>query len=111
MIADLLNVPQSLDSFGQWSFANQDHHMLVVNGILSQRGTTLTQYQLDPIPQDAVHNWLQRHQQAHNDINAVLGVQGNDISDIDFENLHLLQAWVRLHFNEHIQWSNVLGVF
>jgi hypothetical protein len=73
-------------------------------------GATLTTYVLDPIAGFDRDNWLRRHQTAHNDMNEVLGIAGNDLSDVDFKNPKELQAWINLHAQEHLQANDILRI-
>ena len=108
-IASMYSVPQSEADFMTFSFANQDHHRLVVTS-LNKQGYDLTTYQLDPVPTFDLATWLQRHQQAHNDLNSALGTTGTDLTDLDIKNKQQLSAWIFLHVQEHIQWQNKTGI-
>lgn len=70
----------------------------------------LTVYILDPIPDFDLQNWLRRHQQSHNDVNSALGVQGTDLTDVDFEKQDEREAWAELHAAEHVQWQEITGI-
>lgn len=60
----------------------------------------LFDYQLDPISFDDVTNWLARNQQAHDDFNQALGLNGVDLEGVDFTDQKQLQAWVYLVWQE-----------
>lgn len=111
-LATIFNSPREKTDRLIWSFANADHHLDVLNAIAKQKNILLARYLLDPIPDQplGMESWLQTHQQAHNDINGVLGVKGNDISDVEFNNEAQVLAWTWLHATEHYQWANILGV-
>lgn len=108
-LANLLNLRSEQD-LAPFAFANNDHHQLCVAKINTSLGLNLTVYILDPIPSFDTLNWLRRHQQAHNDINSFIGTQGVDLTDVDFKNNEQLEAWSELHYNEHLQWQESLGV-
>lgn len=108
-IANMYVVPQSEQDFMVFSFANQDHHTRLVKSLNGQ-GHDLTTYQLDPVPTFDLPTWLQRHQQAHNDMNATLGTVGSDLTNLDIKNPQQLSAWIFLHVQEHIQWQTKTGV-
>lgn len=108
----LANIPnlqdrQSLDVF---SFANQDHHRNVINHIAQTKSELLSTYDLDPINPEQFQTWLQLHQDSHNQINGVLGIQGVDLTSVDFRDQGEAAAWSRLHMNEHIQWQLKTGI-
>lgn len=110
MIADLLNIPQSPEDFFSFSFANAAHHTDVVVAIRAKGGATIAPVPLDPIPPTDFQTWLSTHQQHHILIDAALGVQGNDLLDLDLKDQKQVQTWFALHANEHFQWANILGV-
>ena len=107
-LANLLNVTER--DMTVFAFANADHHQLVADA-LKAKGTTVTRYILDPIPGFALKDWLRRHQTSHNDNNNALGVNGNDLTDVDFRKPEEAEAWARLHYTEHAAWASALGVY
>lgn len=110
-IGQLLNVDTD-ENFAGFSFANADHHTLVtqaINETLPQQ-RALTFYVLDPISELDLQNWLRRHQQSHTDINSALGIQGSDLTDVDFRNQEEREAWSELHWSEHQQWQAATGI-
>lgn len=109
-LVGLLNLPRTDREWSKWSFSNADGHTRIIEAILTQRSVQLDTYILDPIAQFDRDNWLRRHQTVHNDMNEILGIAGNDLSDVDFKNVKELQAWVNLHAQEHIQANALLGV-
>ena len=111
MIANLVNVPSTKQEFLIWSFANQDHHSQIVRAFASIFRQELTPYELDPIPEFDMAGWARRHQQAHNDFTTPLGIQANDLTDIDINDKENFEAFIQLHFQEHQQAADRLGVF
>lgn len=108
-IASLLNLTSPRD-FTAFSFANADHHMLALLKVNKTLGLNLTTYVLDPIPEFDTLNWLRRHQQAHTDLNNLLGIQGADLTDVDFKKQTEREAWAELHYFEHLQFQQSLGI-
>jgi len=110
MLANLFNVPAQATDFLVFSFANQDLHRRVNDKILAVTGIRPPDYILDPInPGDP--SWLYLHQAIHAAQNSVLGIAGNDLSDVDFNNPAQLASWIYLHANEHLQSSQKTGIF
>jgi hypothetical protein len=111
-IANLLNIPNKEDvhSFDFFSFSNMDQHRIVTEAILAKHNVGIELYPLDPIPFFALPDWLRLHQQSHNAINGVLGVDGVDLTSVDFQDEAEIGAWLRLHENEHVQWAERLGL-
>jgi len=112
MLATLFNVFRDRVGMNQFSFANADLHVRQNQAILEKTGLQLPTYVLDPISLDnnGRENWLQLHQDIHSRTNAVLGIAGNDLSDVDFNSPEQVAAWVWLHAQEHVQASNKLGL-
>lgn len=108
MIASLLNFSGNERLF--WSIANMDLHRRSVTQVFTTHSVSLTLYTLEPIPDNYQESWLQLHQQMHNDLNAVLGLSGNDFSSVDFNNKEELAWWLQLHFEEHRQQAEKLGI-
>ena len=82
MLANLYNVFNDIKGMQQFSFSNADLHTRQNAAILAQHGVDLSSYVLDPIPlETALPNWLQTHQEIHNQVNQVLGIAGNDLTE------------------------------
>ena len=108
MLASLFNIPKDATALSQFSFANADEHTQINLGILQKYSIQMPVYVLDPIPADR-GNWLETHQNVHNLMNAVLGIVGNDLSDVDFKKPNELSSWIWLHAQEHYQAAKILG--
>ena len=109
-IASLFNVPETGDFWNVWSFANQDHHRIVCDAIFKQKSQFLPLYILDPMPLSDLSDWGRNHQQAHNDVNSILGTPGFDLTGLDLDNAGQVAAFIRLHATEHQVWAQQLGV-
>ncbi len=110
MIAVLLNRPTDQQQLANFSFANQNHHDLVVTTLRALGSTQVNRYIMDPVSLEDMNNFLIRHQQSHNEINGVLGVAGNDLSSVNFRDVNSLESWLQLHFSEHQQWQTKTSV-
>lgn len=109
-LADLLNQPKSAEDWNLWGFAHRDQHLLILGGIRKKYSVSLTEYPLYPINLSAQAQWLDWNQQAHDDFNGVLGTQSSDLQQVDLSNPRLLQAWIWLHYQEHLTAAIGLGV-
>ena len=107
-LATLQNVPLNEQAFLMFSFVNADEHAKIVNKARDLLQVDLPSYILDPISFDDLQGWLQRHQQAHNEMDAVLGIRGADLTEVDLENPAQLAAWIWQHSQEHIQAATIL---
>lgn len=110
MLASLYNVFKDNIGLQQFSFANNDEHVRINEAVLKQRNIQLPTYILDPISASDPSNWLYMHQNIHNLMDSVLGIAGNDLSDVDFKNPEQLSSWIWLHAQEHYQAAQILGI-
>lgn len=101
MLAHLLVKPTSAAEWALFSWAHRDQHDQIRQVIQELGGPNLTEYQLDPIVLDRFQDFLAANQQTHNDMNGVLQLQGNDLSQLDPANQNETDAWIWLHFKEH----------
>lgn len=111
-LAALLNIPKSPEDWNWWSFNHRLEHDRLRQAIQSKTNGTvnLFQYQLDPIDFTDVTEWLARHQQAHDDFNEVLSLQGVDLEGADFSDSNQLQSWIYLQWQEHNTANVALGI-
>lgn len=109
MLAHLLNVPKTPEDWAVWGYAHRDQHQEIRQAIQTRFGVVQTEYPLDPIDLSNIHGFLEWNQQTHNDMNGALNTQGSDLSEVDPKDLNQLQAWIWLHYQEHITAANILG--
>ena len=109
-LANLFNMPESDEDFLVWSFSNQEQHAAIVSAIATQRKIFLNLFPMDPMPMHDLLAWAEIHQEQHNLENAVLGIAGVDLTDINFRDPGQLSAWLRLHGNEHMRAAAILGI-
>ena len=109
MLPCLLNAPRTDDDWARWSWHHRQSHDAIVAAI-NAKGGKLQTYQLDPIPVNAIADWLDRDQQAHNDMNSALGTQGADLTEVNFDNENETQAWIWLEYQEHFNVERALGI-
>ena|SRR5215475_2059911 len=111
-VLDLFNAPNPKDpaSMAIWSFANQAHHIDIRRVLFEQTGLTYDQFILDPFDPKEIDRWVYWHQNMHESQNALLGIQGYDLTGVDFEDPDGLKDWVYNHANEHYQAGQILGL-
>lgn len=97
----LFDITASGSSLEQFFFWNAQDHIEIHQAIQAQKGNNLFSRVLDPVDKQALDVWTELHQQTHNDINSVLGLSGNDLSDPDFSNPTKVREWMNLHAQEH----------
>lgn len=106
----LYNVPKDALDLQWWSFHHADEHILISREILRAKNKRIELYPIDPVPLIDVSNWLRRHQTMHNDVNAILGTNGSDLTSLDIENEDQVRAWIYLDAQEHYLWRQELGI-
>lgn len=109
MLAALLNAPTTPEEWQTWSWQHRLSHAAIL-GAAAAKGTFLTDYVLDPIPLAHIDDWLERNQQAHVDMDGLVGVQSVDLTDVDFNDARQVQAWIYLHWQDHTTVEQRLGV-
>lgn len=86
------------------------HHQAINTGIKVSRNIVPMLFQIYPFnPKDAP-NWLLQHQEQHNLQNAILGIGGQDLSILDFNDRKSIDAWTYLHWTEHQSAVTILGM-
>lgn len=107
-LANLFNVPRTEDERAAWSFSHMAHHRDINAAIYRLLAVALPEYILDPIDPNDSGQWEYQHQLMHDNENAILGIQGQDLTGIDWKNPQILEAWVFLNANEHYQAAEIL---
>ena len=110
MLANLYNIWKDNPGLQRFSFSNADEHYRIAKAIQKQYNVILPDYILDPINTEDPATWLNVHQNVHNLQNSVLGIAGNDISDVDFSKPDQVASWIWLHAQEHLQANLKLGI-
>mgnify|MGYP001615227794 CR=1 FL=1 len=108
----MLDLPTTPERLAQFSFSNQDSHFRITAAIFRQQKKSILVFPVDPIPSagQARQAWARAHQSWHNSQNAVLGIQGDDLTEVDFADMERLQSWIQQHFIEHYQAEAQLGI-
>lgn len=109
-VANLYNVPTDRQSRDIWSFSNADSHTQIILAIAAQFGKHLTPYVLDPLPDEDLATFLERHQTMHADMAAVTGIATNNYTAIDFNDPSLLTYYMQLHAAEHVATHTLLKI-
>lgn len=102
--------PESEDEWTAWSFNHAGNHYDILQAAFTSKGQNLNQYILDPMNPDDLGTWLYQHQVTHNQINALLGTQGNDLLNLDWRDPEQFASWLRLNGDEHVRISAALGI-
>lgn len=107
----LLSIPEkNARGIATWLFWHANDHLEIVQAIAKTTTTKPPVYVLDPANPDDVKGWALTHQQAHNDMNSALGLQGSDLTSIDFSKELELKAWLFINFMEHAAARQTIGI-
>ena len=109
-LASLANTPYDEDSLSQFSFAHMAHHRDIIRRIRELFSVELVEFSIDPFNPENAAVFGYQHQQMHNQMNSVLGISGNDLIEINWQDKGEREGWVFLNFSEHVQAGNKLGV-
>jgi hypothetical protein len=109
-IAGLYNVPGTPDEFAAWSFINMAHHRDINRAIYNLLNVTIEEFVLDPFNIREPGVWLYQHQLMHQRQNALLGIDGYNLLDVDLTKPEELAGWIYAHSNEHQQASDILRI-
>lgn len=109
-LANLYNVPVSDIDRAQWAFAHMAHHRDINLAIYNLIKVALPEYILDPVNPNDAEQWEYQHQLMHDNQNQILGIEGQDLTGIDWKNPNLLAGWIWLNAHEHVLASNILEV-
>lgn len=112
MIAALLNFEEDDQSF--FSHHNSEHHRAVAAAILKTKKISIPAYILNPMPKvkdtAGLQAWLEQHASLHDLTNQILGLENNQFDSVDLTKPSERASWLQLHFNDHWQWGQTLGV-
>lgn len=109
-VAAVFNVPVDDVSLAQWSFAHMANHRDILLAIYNNFHIALPEYALDPFDPTDETNWEYLHQQMHDQMNAVCGVEGNNLLLVDWQDENARAGWIQLNATEHRQVSDFLSV-
>ena len=109
-VASLANVPYDENTLREFSFSHMAHHRDIIRRIRELTNAELEEFPLDPFEPSNSAVWGYHHQQMHNQMNTILGISGNDLIEINWQDKGERESWVFLNFNEHVQASDKLGV-
>jgi hypothetical protein len=106
----LRNVPHTNEAWSQWAFDHRDSHDRIRDAIQKKFGVNLSDYQIEPISPSDMPKFLQNNSQLHGDMLGTLKLQSSDLEDIDLKDQKQLQSWIALHYEEHRDTENALGI-
>jgi hypothetical protein len=105
-IANLFFVPQTPEQEAAWSFSHLANHRDFIRTVQQKFGIVLPEYAIDPFGDDVAD----LHQTLHNDLDSLIGVQGFDLSEVNWKDPQQRAAWIFLNATLHQQEGAILGV-
>lgn len=108
-IAGLYNDFTTEEEKNVWAFTNASHHQQINDAIYRLNGIALPSFLLDPMD-PGNKTWLRLHQTMHENQNAILGINGFNLLEVDLTNEKERSGWIFLQAQEHVLASNILGI-
>ena len=109
-LAAVLYPPPTKQGWNDWAHANFQHHLAIRSGIVAVKGVIPTPYRIWPVSDFDFSDWEEQHQQEHSLMNQILGISGQDLSDIDRQDRRKLDAWMFAHFIQHQAAAQILKI-
>ena len=110
LLAALRNIPKTPTEWLHWAWNHRDSHDRIRAAIVAKGGPRLIDYQIEPINQNAMKQFLQNNSQLHIDANSVLGLQSADLLDANLSDQRQLAAWIDSQYQEHFNMETALGI-
>jgi hypothetical protein len=110
MLPALLNVPKSFEAWQQFARDHRDSHDRIRSAIYNTYTINLTDYIIEPLSESDFKQFLQNNSSLHSDMNGVIKAQSSDLLDVDFSSEQKLQAWIDLHYQEHLNAEQILKI-
>lgn len=109
-IALLYNTPLDNEQKGQWDFAHADHHRRLIAEAKRRFNVELPEYVLDPFDPLRPDAGL-LHQEMHNAIDALYGISGYDLIDVDWKDEEQRAGWIWLNAQLHQAEAAATGIY
>lgn len=109
-IAGLAVVPKTSEELALWSFEHQAHHRDIIRVLYQRFTVVLDEFILDPFNPNELDSWIYQHQFMHQQMDAVLGIAGFDLSELDWSDPVVLGNWINANQSEHYQAGQILGL-
>lgn len=109
-IADLYNIPNTQQEKDNWDFHHADHHRQLLSAAYRKTGRTLAEFVLDPF--DVQNGQVgYQHQQMHDDLDAIYGTSGYDLTDVNWKDPSQRASWVWLNAQAHVAYAQKTGIW
>lgn len=98
------------NGFTEWTLSHVAHHQAIIDAAAQVKNVRLLLYQIYPFNNQDPEGWLLQHQSQHDDMNQLYGVNGSDLSTLDFSNKRDVDAWMLIHATEHRDVAQASGL-
>lgn len=109
-LASVLYPSPTRQGWKEWSWANFQHHLAIDTGLLQVAGYQYNPYRLWPVDEHDFRGFLEQHNQSHQVFNSVLGINGQDLSELDLEDKTMRDSWFFSHYTQHQAAAQLLGL-
>lgn len=109
-LAQILYPPPTKDGWHEWSWANSQHHDAINRAILEVKGVQVASFRLWPVTEYDFRDWLEQHQQSHTVFCDLLGINGEDLTELDLNDKSKKDAWMFAHVQQHRAATSALKV-
>jgi len=109
MLPALSNVPRTDHEWQDWAWQHRQSHARIIQQIAAKKNVMLSEYQVEPISPDAPQLFLANNTSMHISMNSTLGLTSGDLEDADLTDPRQLEAWIKLHYQEHFAAEAALG--
>jgi hypothetical protein len=107
-LAQIIYPRPTPQGFEEWVWDHYQHHIAIIQRA-QVLGYKLNQYNIWPVRQENLKDFLDQHQQMHTEMNAIANVQGGDLQDLDFKDKKKADAWYYIQYVEHQSVAQFLG--
>ena len=109
-LAMLYNTWSDPQTLAEWSFNHAANHRDIVRSIFAKHNQELAEYPLDPMNPNDMAFWEYQHALMHIEMNAVLGIAGQNLTGVDWNDPQALSEFIDANADEHLQASKILGI-
>ena len=101
--------PETPEEWARFHWNHFQEHTAILKKIEAETGLTLYMTPIWPVPGNLFGAQIAKwHQDLHNQMNAVDGVAGNDMSQADLRSAEGAQAFINQNYREHLIFHSAL---
>lgn len=105
-LAAVLYPPPEKTGWTEWTHQNHQHHLAIETALMQVKGIHATPFRIWPATN--LKDWEGQHQQAHDLFCRALGIQGIDLTGLDFEDKSKKDAFFWQHYQQHLAAASIL---